>query len=378
MARKGRQDRGLYQRLNTEGKLVWYVRIVQHGKDQRFGSFPTKTQAREFYDKAKREQAEQRFDPQQYRKRQAVLGDLIDQHLAVSRVQNFGTEKFYGRWWKERLQGIPLSGVTPGLLETIQGELLKKEFQPQTVVHYLKFLRHVLNKAVRNGILPMNPFAQVKLVKIPQRRTRFLSLEEERQLFEQLGETSRNHARLAILTGLRLSEQFSLKWEWVDIERGMITLPRTKAGGVQYARLNAEAQGILRDRQTTQLNTGGCGIWVYPSANPETHLDQRNFTSRIYIPAVKRANLAGVTWHTLRHTYASRLAMSGQSDRVIASLLRHSGTGLVQRYAHLSPTHLQEAVEGVSTFGKVQKIGTGTKTGNVDRMTEDTLSKLLI
>lgn len=116
MARKGRIDRGLYQRLNAEGKPVWYVRVVENGKQQRFGAFPTKTEARNFYDKVKREQAEQRFDPQQYRKRQAVLGDLIDQHLAVSRVQNLDTEKYYGRWWKERLQGIPLSGVTPGLL----------------------------------------------------------------------------------------------------------------------------------------------------------------------------------------------------------------------------------------------------------------------
>ncbi|GJL65119.1 MAG: hypothetical protein NPIRA05_00900 [Nitrospirales bacterium] len=364
MARKGRVDRGLYQRFNAEGKPAWYVRVVENGKQQRFGAFPTKTEARNFYDKVKREQAEQRFDPQQYRKRQAVLGDLIDQHLAVCRVQNLDTEKYYGRWWKARLQGIPLSGVTPGLVETIQEELLAKGFKPQTVVHYLKFLRHVLNKAVKNGILSMNPFARVKLVKIPQRCTRFLSLKEESQLSEQLGETYRDYARLAILTGLRLSEQFSMKWEWVDFERGMITLPQTKAGVVQYVRLNAEAKAILRAWQTRHLNTGGCGVWVFPSGNPDTHLDQRNFTSRIFLPAMKRANLQGVTWHTLRHTYASRLAMCGQSDRTIASLLRHSGTGLVQRYAHLSPTHLQEAVESVGTFGQGRDFGTDTKIVN--------------
>lgn len=371
MARKGRQDRGLYQRLNTEGKPVWYVRFVDNGKDQRIGAFRTKTEARNFYDKVKREQAEQRFDPQQYRKRQAVLADLIDQHVSISRVKNLGTEQYYGRWWKDRLKSLPLSGVTPSLLETIQGELLECRFQPQTVVHYLKFLRHVLNKAVRNGILPMNPFVRVKLVKIPQRRTRFLSLEEESSLLDQLGENYRHYARLAILTGLRLSEQFSLKWEDIDFERGQVILPRTKAGGVQYVRLNAEAQAILRKKQTQQLNTGGCGVWVYPSANPATHLDQRNFTSRVFITAVKRVGLEDVTWHSLRHTYASRLAMSGQSDRTIASLLRHSGTGLVQRYAHLSPDHLQEAVEGLSRFGQIREFGTGTKTGNLEGVKGD-------
>jgi hypothetical protein len=57
----------------------------------------------------------------------------------------------------------------------------------------------------------------------------------------------------------------------------------------------------------------------------------------------------------LRHTFASRLAMGGVTEGTIASLLRHSGTALVRRYAHLSPSYLQEAVEKVSSFGKVAK-----------------------
>jgi hypothetical protein len=62
--------------------------------------------------------------------------------------------------------------------------------------------------------------------------------------------------------------------------------------------------------------------------------------------------------------------MSGQSDRTIASLLRHSGTGLVQRYAHLSPTHLQGAVEGLSSFGQAREIPTGTEITNREGMEE--------
>jgi hypothetical protein len=44
--------------------------------------------------------------------------------------------------------------------------------------------------------------------------------------------------------------------------------------------------------------------------------------------------------------------MNGQGPSTIAALLRHSGTDLVARYAHLSPTHLHGALEGVSGFGK--------------------------
>ena len=72
----------------------------------------------------------------------------------------------------------------------------------------------------------------------------------------------------------------------------------------------------------------------------------------MYLPAVQKAKLEGVTWHTLRHTFASRLAMAGATEQDIAACLGHSTTALVRRYAHLSPAHLQGVVEKVSAFGK--------------------------
>ena len=56
MARPGRKDRGLLSKPDSTGKLLWYVRLYHEGKERRFGSFPTKTSARDFYEKAKQEQ----------------------------------------------------------------------------------------------------------------------------------------------------------------------------------------------------------------------------------------------------------------------------------------------------------------------------------
>ena len=78
-----------------------------------------------------------------------------------------------------------------------------------------------------------------------------------------------------------------------------------------------------------------------------------------------------VGWHTLRHTFASRLAMSGQTEGTIATLLRHSTNTLVRRY-HLSPSHLHTAVETVAAYGKptpkIEAIsnGTVTETGTIE------------
>jgi len=164
-------------------------------------------------------------------------------------------------------------------------------------------------------------------------------------------------------------EQFSWRWEQVDLKRGLITLPTTKVGDVQSVRLNEEARMLLRelDEQATKEQAvaeaeaiaskrerdGKRSVWVFPSENLTTHIDPQNFYRRVYLPKVKEIGLEGVSWHTLRHTFASRLAMSGATEGTIASLLRHSGTILVRRYAHLSPSHLQDEIEKVLAFGKV-------------------------
>ena len=358
MARKGRVDRGLLQKHDAEGKKIWYVRLHHEGKERRFGSFSTKTQARDFYNKAKLDQKTGRFFPERYQNGgYELLATVIDRCTDVSTVKNQFAEKNYARWWKSRLQGKRVNAITPAVIEAVMRELSAQNLAPQTVLHYCKFLRRILNVAVRDGSLERNPFARVTLPSVKARRTRFLSSEEESRLLKQLGPTYGPWARLAILTGLRQAEQFSSRWADLDIDHGVLTLPATKAGQVQYVRLNEEAKGILRRMQAVAEAEGiaeprKSSPWVFPSEVRTTPIDPRNFYVRNYIPAVNAAGLSGVNWHCLRHTYASRLAMNGATESTIAALLRHSGTGLVSRYAHLSPSHLQAAVEGVASFGK--------------------------
>ena len=374
MARLGRKDRGLLSRVNAAGEKLWYVRLWHEGREKRFGSFPTKTKAREFYERAKLEQHEGRFQPDKYHHGGHVLiAELLNRHAETTTVKNQAAEKAYMRWWADRLKDIRVNHLTPVMIEDAQRDLLAKGYAPQTVVHYLKALRHVLNQAVRDGKLDRNPFSRVKLVKVQNGKTRFLSPEEEARLLDKLGPVYAPWARLAILTGMRLSEQFRLRWADVDLERGLITLPETKAGKVQFVRLNEEAKDILRTRQIQQMNRNVVSPFVYPSETLVTPLDQRNFYARIFRPAVVAAKLNGdaVGWHTLRHTFASRLAMSGQTEGTIATLMRHSTTALVRRYAHLSPSYLRAAVETVAAYGKPTpkteaiSVGTVIETGNV-------------
>ena len=113
-----------------------------------------------------------------------------------------------------------------------------------------------------------------------------------------------------------------------------------------------------------------------PSETLATPMDQRNFYARIFRPAVAALKMEDVGWHSLRHTFASRLAMSGQTEVTIATLLRHSTNALVRRCAHLSPSHLRAAVETVVVDGKTAdkrasiSAGTGSETGRIEDVAE--------
>ena len=236
MARAGRKDRGLLAKTNASGKIVWCVRLYHEGKERRFGAFTNKTEARDFYEKAKQEQKQGRFFPERYRHGgKAFASAVIASYLATLPTSGktpttIADERYYGKWWTDRLDGKALQAVTPALLEQAMADLAAKPYAPQTIVHYLKFLRHVFRWAIGRGVIETSPFANVTIPTARARKTRFLSIEEEARLCQAIGPPYDAWVRLAILTGLRKAEQFGLRWADLDLDRGLITLPTPSRG----------------------------------------------------------------------------------------------------------------------------------------------------
>jgi integrase len=78
---------------------------------------------------------------------------------------------------------------------------------------------------------------------------------------------------------------------------------------------------------------------------------------------VEAAGIDAFTWHCLRHTFASRLVMSGADLRTVAELLRHRTLAMVMRYAHLAPDFRMDAVQRMQKKFEVKKRGKGAKSG---------------
>ena len=135
------------------------------------------------------------------------------------------------------------------------------------------------------------------------------------------------HIELAIHTGMRMSEQYGLRWSQVDFERRQLHLPKTKNGDPRTIPLNAIALGALkRLRGAARVEETDP---IFPSFRTGRALQG---PPGWFATALEEAEIEGYTWHCNRHTFASRLVMAGVDLRTVAELLGHRTLQMVMRY----------------------------------------------
>jgi len=363
MARPMKKERGLYTRKDASGNLWWYYRVYLDGREQRGGPYKAKGEAKAARENLTSDHRRGKVDPHGGWQR---IEDVLDQHVRNRAQKNDQvSQRRFARWWKARCHAAGLTRIkdlTVRFLHVVRHELAHepikigpkpRTLKPRTRKPPAGKLAGAVGKVREPGTI--NRYfrwlqASLGLVKQTQRqlfddwtwesestgRTRYESPEDEGKLAAALGPYA-PWMRLAILSGMRQTEQFRLQWKDVDLEQRVVTLGQTKAGQVQYVHLSEEATEILRKLDSWQRSK-----WVFPSSeNPASPIDARNFYKRIWIPAVKRAGIEWATWHDLRHCYGSRLALAGHNETTISSLLRHSTTSMSRRYTHLNKPHLR-------------------------------------
>ena len=201
----------------------------------------------------------------------------------------------------------------------------------------LGVLSKMFNLAEMWGLRPdgSNPCLHVKRFK-EEKRERFLSAEEFHRLGAVLDEILEDGSetrsavaaiRLLMLTGCRLSEIQTLRWEHVDLEAGELRLPDSKTGG-RAVPLAPSAVRLLESLPRDDDNP-----WVIAGKKPESHLtDLQHPWRRIRA----RAELDDVRIHDLRHSFASRALALGEGLPMIGKLLGHTQVQTTARYAHLA------------------------------------------
>jgi site-specific recombinase XerD len=216
-----------------------------------------------------------------------------------------------------------------------------------TANRYLALLSSIFSHAVRNDRLASNPCQRVERFKEPPGRVRYLNQhddQEETRLRAQIRKRCPDFEAdldVALNTGMRRDEQWSLKRDWVDLERNILTV-YGKGARRRYIPINSACHAALRKL----MDRAGKGEYLCAQKKREGQRDWRDWFER----SRDAAGVKDFRWHDLRHTFASRLAMAGVSLQTIQQLLGHATLAMTMRYAHLSPAHLLDAVNklGVS------------------------------
>lgn len=208
-------------------------------------------------------------------------------------------------------------------------------------------LSAVFSFAVRRGILPSNPCDTAAVRKTDNRRERYLTLDEVARLgkaFDALEGEGVNPKALAIarlwaLTGCRRDEIAALKWSEVDLDRGLLVLEDSKTGK-SVRPLGVAARVLLE-----ALPRDPHSPFVFPAEHGDGHYQG---TKRVWPKVVEKAELSGVTPHTLRHTMGSTAVSSGEALMLTGAILGHANARSTSLYAHVQNDPSKQAADRVS------------------------------
>jgi len=211
-----------------------------------------------------------------------------------------------------------------------------KVVSPTTTNRELATIKTLFNKAIAWGKLKESPAKNIKFLREPKGRLRYLEREEIGKLLSNCSVRLRPIVNLALNTGMRRGEILGLKWHDVDFKREIIYLLDTKNGERREIPMNDLVKKAL-----IAVPKHPDSPYIFCGGNGRSYHDIR----KSFYTALKKSGIINFRFHDLRHTYASQLVMAGIDINTTRELLGHRDIRMTLRYAHLSPDHKRRAVE---------------------------------
>jgi len=241
---------------------------------------------------------------------------------------------------------VKLNQITLVQVQTLHSQLRESGLSGATCDHHSKLMRHVLNLAVKWGVIDKNPLTGITLFKEDNQINNTLNDEQLGRLVTLLKEHPNrptcNAALFLLSTGARLNEALKAKWQHINIDNKVWIIPssNSKSKRVRSIPLNASALRVL-----SALGTKGKheSLFVNPRTNKQLTNIQKGWQS-----IRDKAGLPHLRIHDLRHSFASLLVNSGQTLYSVQRLLGHASPNTTLRYAHLSTKSLQSAADSAS------------------------------
>jgi integrase len=208
-----------------------------------------------------------------------------------------------------------LEQISPFDLERLKVDLAKGGLAPASVKHCLVLFRQIVNKAILWGMYKgENPIKGVKMPTVQNQRQRFLLHEEADLLLTELSRTSRQLHDMTLLSlhcGLRAGEIFNLKGQDLDFENELLNIADPK---------NKESRKAYMTKAVKEMFLEHVPLLPDEYVFKDRNGNKISAISKSFHGVIKKLGFnkgitdhrQRITFHSLRHTFASWLALQGE------------------------------------------------------------------
>ena len=378
MARKAVERNIAYD----DQRKLYYV-SMELGRDEngkrikQYRTFPTLAAARnglrDFHAGLERErELERKLAPAQELDLSHWLEYWMDSIVRPNRAETtvYAYQKIIDNHIDPALGTVPLKRLTPKMVQEYYTETQRANgLSSNTMRRHHDLLSSALRSAVRQDVIPASPMERVEPPRVRTTESYFYNNQELKLLYQKIeGNILELAVKLAGSLGMRREEICGLKWENVDLRRHLVLIreARTAYGAtivqketknrssVRTLYLPDEVYLLLEQEQARQQQER---CLQSPTYNPTDHviLDAKgapyspNALSLAFTRFVKKNNLPRLTFHGLRHTFATIASCQGASLFDIGKALGHSTPATTGRiYTHLVDRTHEELVQRVS------------------------------
>lgn len=274
-------------------------------------------------------------------------------------------QNLYRKHLYPRLNHLRLKCVTHENIMQIIEDLKNAGLADSTVQAIFRLLNASMRYAVEENILKKNPCMRIHIRKSSACEQRVLSRDEQKYIRKRLEVPKELPILLSLYTGMRLGEVCALKWSDVDLESATVTVRRTVQrvaciNGGQKTMLMLGTPKSMRSHRKLPLPTFLIRLmrkaledkskdeFIFGKAG---HAADPRTMQRRFHKSMKQLGIYHVHFHTLRHSFATRLLEIGIDIKTISVLLGHSlASTTMNIYAHSLPDYQRSAIERLANY----------------------------
>jgi len=239
------------------------------------------------------------------------------------------------------------------------------KLKPTTVHQELRVLTRILNVAVRQKRLTINPCNSVEFpasVSSSIRKPHYMTASEQARIEFAAPTYLRNVVVILAEMGLRpFKELMPMKKSQVDLENSVVHIPDSKTpSGVGDMPMTEAARRAF----SAQIEQASASDYLFPSPSRRAKKPYVTSLRKIWEKTLQRAGVPYFPLYHLRHSFATRLSAGGVADHFVTQMLRQGDSQVFKRYSQAKLTMMREALAKLDRKANEHEASSGTATPN--------------